>query len=77
MLGQDILGRITSGRITLDDTIGQVKDTIGSLAVLHRAGLLHFPRVDHSIGTIMAANKYGPFAGAVHAQAERGLDAVA
>lgn len=76
MNGLDILDRLPGGSI-LNRTLEQVTDTAASLAVLHRAGLLHFPRVDRSIETIRASQKYGPFAGSVHAHAERGLDAVA
>jgi len=77
MLGPDILGKLTGGRIPLDHALVQIKDTAASLAVLHRAGLLHFPRLDRSLRTIAAANKYGPFAGSVHTHAGEGLGTVA
>lgn len=48
-----------------------ITDAVGALAVMRRAGLLHFPRVDQSLATMAAARKYGPFAGPVHAHAGR------
>ncbi len=73
MLDLDILERITGGRASTR----QITDTLGAVAVMLRSGLLHFPRVDRSLATLAATRKYGPFAGAVHAHAVRGLDAVA
>ncbi|GES38367.1 long-chain fatty-acid--CoA ligase [Rhodococcus aetherivorans] len=70
MPGQDIIDRITGAA-------GGVTDTLGAVRVLARSGLLHFPRVDHGIGTLVAVSRYGPFAGPVHAHAARGFDAVA
>ena len=55
----------------------QITDSLGALAVMRRSGLLHFPRIDRSLATMAAARKYGPFAGAVHSHASRGLDATA
>lgn len=57
--------------------VDNVTDTVGALAVMRRSGLLHFPRIDQSMATIAAARRYGPFAGPVHAHAQRGLDAIA
>lgn len=48
-----------------------ITDAVGALAVMRRAGLLHFPRVDQSLATMAAARKYGPFAGPVHAHSTR------
>lgn len=70
---QDVLERLTGGRASMR----QITDSLGALAVMHRCGLLHFPRIDRSLATMAAARKYGPFAGAVHAHATRGLDATA
>ncbi|NME78468.1 acyl-CoA synthetase [Rhodococcus sp. 105337] len=57
--------------------LDSVTDAVGALAVMRRAGLLHFPRVDQSVATMAAARKYGPFAGPVHAHAARGSDVAA
>ncbi len=61
-----------------NDLARKVADTVGSIRVMQRAGLLPFPRLDHGVAALVAARKYGPFAGGtVHADAARGLDAVA
>lgn len=57
--------------------VTQVTDTIGAAAVMLRTGLVPFPRLDKGLKTIAAVDKYGPFAGPVHAHAENGLRAVA
>ena len=44
---------------------------------MFRAGLVPFPRLDRGLKSIAAVDKYGPFAGPVHAHAENGYDAVA
>ncbi|MFZ2529928.1 MAG: acyl-CoA synthetase [Rhodococcus sp. (in: high G+C Gram-positive bacteria)] len=62
---------------SVSDLVRSVTDTLGSIAVMQRAGLLPFPRVDHGIATLVAVRKYGPFAGPVHADVARGLDATA
>ncbi|MFF0816455.1 acyl-CoA synthetase [Rhodococcus sp. NPDC003318] len=55
----------------------KVTDTVGAVRVMMRSGLVPFPRLDQGLATIRAVDRYGPFAGAVHAQAAAGLDAVA
>ena len=57
--------------------VTKVTDTIGAAGVMMRAGLIPFPRLDKGLKSIAAVDKYGPFAGPVHAHAENGLDAVA
>ncbi|NLG55337.1 MAG: acyl-CoA synthetase [Rhodococcus sp.] len=53
----------------------KIMDTLGAAAVMNRAGLVPFPRLDHGLRSISAVNKYGPFAGPVHAHASSGLQA--
>lgn len=53
----------------------KIKDTLGAALVMNRAGLVPFPRLDHGLKSISAVNKYGPFAGPVHAHASSGLRA--
>ncbi|GAA4479967.1 acyl-CoA synthetase [Rhodococcus olei] len=55
----------------------RVTDTFGAVRVMVRSGLVPFPRLDRGLASIRAAGTYGPFAGAVHAHAVAGLDAVA
>ncbi|MFD4366377.1 acyl-CoA synthetase [Rhodococcus sp. NPDC058521] len=69
---QSILGKITG-----PDILGKITDAAGAVTVMGRAGLVPFPRLDRGINSILAVNKYGPFAGPVHAHAQNGLDAVA
>ena len=57
--------------------VTKVTDTIGAAGVMFRAGLVPFPRLDRGLKSIAAVDKYGPFAGPVHAHAESGYDAVA
>ncbi|MDV6267261.1 acyl-CoA synthetase [Rhodococcus globerulus] len=57
--------------------VTKITDTIGAVGVMTRAGLIPFPRLDKGLKSIAAVDKYGPFAGPVHAHAENGLDAVA
>ena len=57
--------------------VTKVTDTIGAAGVMFRAGLVPFPRLDRGLKSIAAVDKYGPFAGPVHAHAENGYDAVA
>ncbi|TQF73232.1 acyl-CoA synthetase [Rhodococcus spelaei] len=55
----------------------KVTDTVGAARVMIRSGLVPFPRLDRGLASIRAVGKYGPFAGAIHAHAAHGLDAVA
>ncbi|MFD1813345.1 acyl-CoA synthetase [Rhodococcus gannanensis] len=55
----------------------KVTDTLSAVRVMVRSGLVPFPRLDHGIASIRAVEKYGPFAGPVHAHVNAGLDAVA
>lgn len=52
-------------------------DTVGAATAMVRSGLVPLPRIDHGLKSLAAVSKYGPFAGAVHAHAENGLDRVA
>ncbi|MGW0021109.1 acyl-CoA synthetase [Rhodococcus sp. NPDC003382] len=63
--------------MSAQDLVRKVTDTVGSLMVMQRAGVLSFPRVDHTVSTLLAVRKYGPFAGPVHADVARGLEAIA
>ncbi|MGW0175502.1 acyl-CoA synthetase [Rhodococcus sp. NPDC003322] len=55
----------------------KVTDTLGAIRVMARSGLVPFPRLDRGLASIRAAERYGPFAGVVHAHATAGLDVVA
>ena len=55
----------------------KVTDTLGAVRVMVQSGLVPFPRLDRGIATIRATEKFGPFAGPVHAHASAGYDAVA
>ncbi|WP_206663630.1 acyl-CoA synthetase [Prescottella subtropica] len=48
-----------------------------AVCVMGRSGLIPFPRVDEGIVLLRAVDRYGPFAGAVHAHASTGRDRVA
>ncbi|SDD79907.1 acyl-CoA synthetase [Rhodococcus tukisamuensis] len=55
----------------------KVTDNLGAARVILRAGLVPIPRADRGIYSILSVDRYGPFAGVVHAHARNGLDAVA
>lgn len=67
MIDLDIVKRLSGGRIDPRP----LTDTLGAVAVLHRTGLLHFPRVDKTLEMMSATAKYGPFAGSVRINATR------
>jgi len=48
-----------------------------SLQVMHRAGLIPLPRVDHALQAVLAVRQYGPFAGATRHAAQQDKHAVA
>jgi len=48
-----------------------------SLQVMHRAGLIPLPRVDHALQAVLAVRQYGPFAGATRHSAQQDKHAVA
>ncbi len=48
-----------------------------SLQVMHRAGLIPLPRVDHALQAVLAVRQYGPFAGATIHAAQQDKHAVA
>jgi len=49
----------------------KVTETVRSVDVMRRAGLVPFPRVDEGVRSLVALRKYGPFAGANHISARR------
>ncbi|MGC0364835.1 fatty-acyl-CoA synthase [Rhodococcus sp. 27YEA15] len=55
----------------------KVTDTLGAVRVMARAGLVPLPRLDHGLKALAAVDKYGPFAGSVHAHFLNGYNAVA
>ncbi|MFD9894527.1 acyl-CoA synthetase [Amycolatopsis sp. NPDC059027] len=55
---------------------GKVAETVRSVDVMRRAGLVPFPRLDEGLRSLIAINKYGPFAGANHISARRNPSAV-
>ncbi|WP_020661272.1 acyl-CoA synthetase [Amycolatopsis benzoatilytica] len=55
---------------------GKLTETVRSVEVLCRAGLVPFPRVDEGLRSLVAVRKYGPFAGAIHIAARRDPTAV-
>ncbi|GAA3548975.1 acyl-CoA synthetase [Amycolatopsis ultiminotia] len=56
---------------------GKVTETVRSIDVMRRAGLVPFPRLDEGLRSLAAVRKYGPFAGACHIAARRDPAAVA
>jgi len=62
---------------TMQDVLTRITDTISAVRVMQRSGLIPFPRVDLGVREILAVNKYGPFAGSVHAHAAQDPDRVA
>ena len=55
---------------------GKVSETVRSVEVMARAGLVPFPRLDEGVRSLVALRKYGPFAGANHISARRDPTAV-
>ncbi len=58
-------------------TLSNIIDSVGALRVMHRSGLVPFPRLDKGVASIRAVSKYGPFAGPVHAHAQAGVTTTA
>jgi fatty-acyl-CoA synthase len=56
--------------------VDKVTDTVRSLEVMWRAGLVPFPRIDEGIRTVLAVRKIGPFAAATQMAAQRDPRAV-
>ncbi|HWD02769.1 MAG TPA: acyl-CoA synthetase [Amycolatopsis sp.] len=54
----------------------KVTETVRSIDVMRRAGLVPFPRLDEGVRAVVAIRKYGPFAGANHIAARRDASAV-
>ncbi|MEQ0564331.1 acyl-CoA synthetase [Amycolatopsis sp. NEAU-NG30] len=54
----------------------KVTETVRSVDVMRRAGLVPFPRVDEGLRSLVALRKFGPFAGANHISARRDPTAV-
>jgi fatty-acyl-CoA synthase len=54
----------------------KVTETVRSVDVMRRAGLVPFPRVDEGLRSLVALRKFGPFAGANHISARRDPAAV-
>jgi len=61
----------------LQGTTKRATDLAKSLQVMHRAGLIPLPRVDHAVHAMLAVRQYGPFAGATKHAAHQNKDAVA
>ena len=59
------------------NTTKRTADLARSLQVMHRAGLIPLPRVDHALQAVLAVRRYGPFAGATKHAAQQHPDAVA
>ncbi|GAA4553497.1 acyl-CoA synthetase [Amycolatopsis samaneae] len=55
---------------------GKVAETVRSVDVMRRAGLVPFPRLDEGLRSLIAIGRYGPFAGANHIAARRNPAAV-
>ncbi|WP_409186098.1 acyl-CoA synthetase [Amycolatopsis sp. VS8301801F10] len=55
---------------------GKLTETVRSVEVMRRAGLVPFPRLDEGLRSLVAIRKYGPFAGANHIAARRDATAV-
>lgn len=54
----------------------KVAETVRSVEVMRRAGLVPFPRLDEGLRSLVAIRRYGPFAGATHIAARRDPTAV-
>ncbi|MFF0149513.1 fatty-acyl-CoA synthase [Amycolatopsis sulphurea] len=63
--------------MSVAELAGKVTETVRSIEVLHRAGLVPFPRLDEGLRSLVVVRKYGPFAGACHIAARRDPAAVA
>ncbi|RVW11310.1 acyl-CoA synthetase [Prescottella agglutinans] len=61
----------------MQDVLTRITDTLSAVRVMQRSGLIPFPRVDLGVREILAVDKYGPFAGSVHAHAAQDPDRVA
>ncbi|WP_433605961.1 acyl-CoA synthetase [Prescottella agglutinans] len=61
----------------MQDVLTKITDTLSAVRVLQRSGLIPFPRVDEGIRILIGIDKYGPFAGSVHAHAAHGHNRVA
>lgn len=61
----------------MQDVLTKITDTLGAVRVMQRSGLIPFPRIDEGIALLIAVDRYGPFAGAVHAHAASGHGRVA
>lgn len=61
----------------MQDVLRGVTDTVNAVRVMRRSGLIPFPRLDHGVELLLAVNRYGPFAGPVHAHAAHGRTRVA
>ncbi|QCQ91933.1 acyl-CoA synthetase [Rhodococcus sp. SGAir0479] len=61
----------------MQEVLTKVTDTLSAIRVMQRSGLIPFPRVDEGIALLVAVDRYGPFAGAVHAHARAGHGRVA
>ncbi|RVW05317.1 acyl-CoA synthetase [Rhodococcus xishaensis] len=56
----------------MQDVLRNITDTLSAVRVMQRSGLIPLPRIDEGIRLLVAVEKYGPFAGSVHAHAGRG-----
>jgi len=61
----------------LRSTTKRATNLARSLQVMHRAGLIPLPRVDHALQAVLAVRQYGPFAGATRHAAQQDKHAVA
>jgi len=66
----------TAGAL-LRNTTGRASEVVRSLQVMHRAGLIPLPRVDHALQAVLAVRQYGPFVGATKHAAQQNRHAVA
>jgi len=66
----------TAGAL-LRNTTGRASEVVRSLQVMHRAGLIPLPRVDHALQAVLAVRQYGPFVGATKHAAQQDKHAVA
>jgi fatty-acyl-CoA synthase len=51
--------------------VGKVAETVRSVEVMWKSGLIPFPRIDEGLQSMMAIRKVGPFAAAVRSAARR------
>jgi len=66
----------TAGAL-LRNTTERASEVVRSLQVMHRAGLIPLPRVDHALQAVLAVRQYGPFVGATKHAAQQNRHAVA